>query len=263
MATKPKVLILGTGPSAAFAVQACKDLGINPYVWGEKPPHFTQAGAFFIHHLPESLQAGAVPMKVRISRRGNADSYSVKQWGRILHTSFPDKEYTADWYSSVELARVWNGVHIDVKKLNDVELLSYGGLFDWIFHTFPLECHSQHRVCGSIPCLVGVPYNDLGPRVLYSGSLKDDWIRLTDSMGRRTLEFPGYSPNSTIRDEVNFSLFRGTVREIRLRDLGPRQQPVPVPEYLSSNIIPVGRWACWDHKMLSHDTYERVRSYLE
>lgn len=253
-----RVLIVGTGPSAAFAVQACKDLGILPEVWGERPPHFTQAGAFFIHWLPESIQGEPIP--VLITSKGSAKNYALKQWGSEINTSFPEKTRVENWHSSVCLADVWAGLKIVQRKVQDLDLYEASQRYSWVFHSFPLTFHSVKRKTLGFPALFGTPNRQNGVRVQYNGSLLEDWVRLTDSFGRRTLEFP-VGTSEEILSEYEGG-FQSKPKRVELRDLPPEMVPVEPSEFLQPNLVPIGRWSCFDRKMLSHSTYGRVRGML-
>jgi hypothetical protein len=157
---------------------------------------------------------------------------------------------------------VWEGVDLVQRQVTEDELYQAGWKFDWVFHSFAIPVHANKRHLSRIPCVVGQPYNANGPRILYNGSLQDDWIRLTDAFGRRTLEFPVFTTEEVWRAGAWQGLFVGPARRVELRDLAPDVKPVLPKEYLAHNVVPIGRFSCFDRKILSHDAYGRVRGVL-
>lgn len=254
-----RVLIIGSAASAAFAIQACRDLQIEYKVISDKPPVTGQSGAFFLHWLPESLKKFAREIEVTLIPLGTAEGYTMKQWGRVVPSSFPQVEEKKWWYSSDVLQEVWRDQELTlVGNLDAKDFLDeYFSRFDWIFYTFPLQEHAREIV--EFPV---VDYSNgdsfLDNHVVYNGVAGDDWTRATVAFGRMSLELlPGAIP-----DEKYSKIWR-VIRTGKLRDIPPSVKPVERDEWLAPNIVPIGRFARFDRRRLSHDAYLDVKQILE
>ena len=87
-----KVAILGTGPSAAYAAQACDALKVKSEVFSSTAPPVFYPGAFWPRENP--LEKDMPLHKIYISKVGSVLGYLKKQWGMVdedwlLETSFP------------------------------------------------------------------------------------------------------------------------------------------------------------------------------
>lgn len=260
-----RVLIVGTGPSAAFAVQACRDFGAQATVWTDRPPAAQEDGAFFIHWLPPALAKAAHPVPVRIESVGTARGYTMKQWLRPVESSFPAEPREELWFNSADLMALWRrhdwwlvGPLLD-ERLEQAAADEY----DWVFHTYPVARHRRGRTVVWFEVLSfsrnGPPNGATGLRILYNGDLNDRWVRMTESFGGRvSIEFPrGAAALAQLADPVFAAMSRG-----RLRDLPPETEPVQPYEWLAPNCLPLGRFAEFDRTKLSHHSYERVMSVL-
>lgn len=279
------VLVVGSGPAAAYAVQACKDSGVSVHVISDALPNTSQAGAFFLHWLPDSLLlAGGVAEPVQIIGVGDAGVYAEKQWGRDFRriaTSFPAHGRTEYWYSSCLLQQVWDAQPVEVRAgrpVSDEELLRLGKQYGLVLHTFSSTRAAKSRTLVTIPCLthpaanLGVGHN----RVLYSGMERPKWVRKTVAWKRVSYEYPAWQQRSYeypggrvldaagLEQAVALTFAQAGVRPhwVRLRDMPPMTAPVREHEYLGRNIIPIGRWAGWRRRMLSHEVYYKVLNLI-
>jgi hypothetical protein len=273
--TPPKVAVLGSGASAAFAVAACKDIGAEVKVYSSVHPNelSTQMGAFFLHDIPPNI-GHIESVAVDIDSIGEASVYSEMQWGRNIPTSFPSERRTERWYSPMYLNRVWQDVTVFRETLSKEDIVRLTQLgYDWVFHSFPLVERTDSIV--RFPILVGNQYSHLRDFILYNGTIQFDWVRLTRQFGNLCLEYPH---NISVDDECLFRDMVGDLDSLGIeglqskdypqwehvwgRDIVPETEPLTSEEYVQKNIIPIGRFATWDRKMLSHQAYTIVKTHL-
>ncbi len=253
-----KVAILGSGPSAAFAVLACRQRGIEPDVISQKDGHTDQSGAFFLHWLPEDfvIVSGIAPIEVEWVPLGEAEQYSIKQWGSAISTSFPEQARVEKMYSSHELVRVWDTVRVKIAKLAAGDVEKACSIYDKVFHTFPINIGDRR--------IVHFPVMDTrvqlsSNRILYNGRKEDKWTRCTIAFGRMSYEFPVDSINPLLEPPPVASHH---FEVHRLRDIPPGTVPMRPDERAFPNLIPIGRFATLDRKMLSHYAFDIVQHHL-
>lgn len=265
MTPRVDVLIVGSGPSAAFAALACQDAGVTCEVMSHKPPSTDQAGAFFLHWLPERLEAP--PSKVRVWGTGTREGYLKKQWGTGVDTptSFPEAEREEMWYCSYALRQVWDTVPFrHCESVTDWEMEALAGAYRWVFHTFPSDQSKDGRKLALFPTLTRQQgdFRDQGPcMIIYSGDLVEAHVRTTLAWGRMSIEFPRGTPLLTLQ-KYN-SAFRGPPELVMLRDIPPETAPVSRAEWVCGNVVPIGRFATWDRRLLSHQSYRAVLDTLQ
>lgn len=262
MQKSAKVVIAGSGPSAAFAVMACWYLGIMPRVYSDKPPRSQQTGAFFLHWTPSELTGypHSEPIWVRIEGRGTAAGYTCKQWGKVIPSSFPVEPELKRMFDSRVLDNVWTIQPWEKRCLTSQELIDLGKENDWVFHTFPASPNG--RAVLEIPTLVKMleqdnPTDNL--KIIYSGveDGNETWVRKTIGLTHISVEYPiGMTEFKSVPELGMHPRF------VRLRDLMPDVEPVSESEYLAPNVIPIGRWATFDRHALSHQAYFDVKRRL-
>lgn len=260
-----KVAILGSGPAAAYAVMACREEGIVPTVISDRSPQTDQVGAFFLHWLPPWLvdYAGNAAVTVLVQARGTAECYTAKQWGRVVPSSFPAAPRKEVWYNSAVLGEVWKVQEVGLApgRFDDADLLRLGGEYDFVFHTFSAEAvRGGARRLIWFPVLTfrsGPQAGDMG-MVMYNGEPKDRWVRMTRAFGRVSIEYP--------RDQAELAMREDPVcaemEYNKLRDIHPDTLPLNPWERIAGNVIPIGRFATWNRKALSHDSYNTVKEVL-
>jgi hypothetical protein len=238
-------------------------VGATYRVLSNTPPNTQQAGAFFLHWLPPSL--GVEPEEVFIYSTGTPQGYLRKQWGNgtVAETSFPQEFQTQQWYNSTHLKRVWTQTHVEpVDQVWDEQLLAWSSEYDYVLHSFSADRHAAGRTLVRFPCLSHRgTLEDYGPnRICYNGEHQQRWVRSTVAWGRRSLEYP-VGTHVVNYDGLHDGL-RGTGTISMLRDIPPDVQPVTPAEYLAPNVMPIGRYATWQRRALSHDTYAAVLGLL-
>ncbi len=146
---QPQVVILGGGPSAAYAFKACKDFGIVPTVFANKRTF--PYGAFWLHWLPKTIAPRTKrflgnPMEIRSV--GTAVEYARKMWGTwMVRTSFPEERQETIVYNPAEgLKELWKGVEFrSAVILQDSDLILMAKHCDLLIQTFPSEESKQHQ----------------------------------------------------------------------------------------------------------------------
>lgn len=251
------IRIVGAGPSAAYAVLACRSIGVEPVVISNAPPHTNQAGAFFLHWLPEWFveQTKAKASVVQWVPLGSKEVYLAKQGYHdlALPCSFPVQEQLEWMYSSAWLDAAWDGVKVEWGNLSAAELAQLGEIYDFVFYTFPAVKHG--RVLDNFPVLdarTGIRRN----KIVYSGLPEHAWVRMTQAFGRLSYEYP--RPVQL----ADFPPDKLPFEQHWLRDIPPSVLPLDASEYPAANVIPIGRFAEWQRKRLSHEVYARVLEVL-
>lgn len=265
MTPRADVLILGSGPSAAYAVLACQDAGVSCEVMSNRPPNVDQAGAFFLHWLPERLAAPVT--RVQVWGTGTREGYLMKQWGPEwvdVPTSFPEAERVEAWHSSLALLPVWEGVPFRLcGKVHDSQLIFCSSTYRAVFHTFSSTMAGMKRKLVMFPTLSRQQgeVKDYGTNmVIYNGDLAEPHIRTTIAWGRLSIEFPRGTEQKVIKEYQ--ASFTAPPELVMLRDINPLTKPVTPAEWVAPNVVPLGRFATWDRRMLSHHAYQRVRDVL-
>lgn len=260
-----KIAILGSGLSAAFATRACMDLGVRPDVFSNQSSYVIPKGAIWFHSLPFKAETQHI---ANISW-GTESVYLRKQWGSAninWNSSFPKGIKVQSGYPVAEnLPRLWEGAEITpVEKLSDkdVELLAKD--YDLVIQSFPTERSRKQldRFVVRIPilpsedCIQSNKFVEQRDKhradvlVVYNGT-SQLWVRRTFDGENFYTEYPSEYATEYIRFP------EATV----VADLHP-----DCPTYLdplASNILLVGRYATWDRKVLSHQTYSKVSTVIK
>ncbi len=259
---KPKVAICGSAPSAAFAVMACKEMGIFPEVFSTDQPRISQAGAFFLHWVPDYLRLLFPEAQTEVTWQGigTARNYVIKQWGRDFGSSFPEESRTEVMFDSCCLKEVWSHQVVNlVPRLLDTDLFRLAGEYDWVFHTFSSQAASLTRDLTMFPVLT---YRSKEPErnyILYNGDLRDRWVRMTRCWERISIEFPRNQAEIIRAQDPVYAAM-----ELNwLRDIHPEVPAVSGNEWLSPYIVPIGRFAEWNRKRLSHEAHQVVQALLQ
>lgn len=273
-----KVALIGTGPSAAFAAQACRDTpGVELVVFSTHPPlEGDGIGTFYIHAIPGSLMdKGLETHEVYLEGRGDRREYQALQWPDMeiywgVPSSFEEDITVVDVYRPSEvLEAIWE--HMDVNILqypfSHADLRDLGKAFDIVLHTFPTEIDKE--LLGdtvSIPIMEADPtwwWSRLNPDVyidnredlnivIYNGTGKQDWVRACQLWGKTWIEFSyTYQIPEAARSRFHLS-----------RDFPPNVVPRDFRHRVGANIFPIGRFATYDRKELSHHAYIKTKRLL-
>jgi len=273
-----EIAILGSGPSAAFAYQACLKAGYGPHEIFVATAKLTEppAGAFWFHWVPNHIRAVKVPIVLK--GVGTEEGYLSKQWRRHLSgvpSSFPKTEQRMSGYpvSRYVWRQMWEGADIlPGFAFTDQAVRDLAQDFEKVIQTFPSKAaiHAYRDYTVLYPTVVyevahewpewekflhsfstEILYSPQGVYCLYNGLAHDDWVRATYSLGKVMVEYPWYTPLDTLPTE-------GTVLN---RDIVPWAgdlDPMPPAE----NVLMVGRYATWQRKQLSHETFGIVSGWL-
>lgn len=273
-----EIAILGSGPSAAFAYQACLKAGYKPDELFVATARLTEPppGAFWFHWVPRHIRAIKFPVILRSV--GTEERYLSKQWRRYLNgvpSSFPETEQRMSGYpvSRFVWRQMWEGANIlPGFTFTDQTVQELAQDFERVIQTFPskaaIHAHRDHTVL--YPTVVyevahewpewekflrlfaaEVTHSPQGVYCLYNGSVHEDWVRATYNLGRVMVEYPWDTPLDTLPTE-------GTVLN---RDIVPWAGELdPMPP--AGNVLMVGRYATWQRKQLSHETFGIVSGWL-
>lgn len=256
-----KVAIIGSGPSAAFALLACSSFGIVPTMYLKNSVTF-QPGAFFIHELPFIPAYEVIRYPVSIMSLGTRQEYIDKQWknheiDRFYQSSFPEKDFVQYGYNPNHVIPLifsmcdHNEVQLESLMI-DVEIQSLGKKYDVVFISFLTQALIQANRNNIIRFpVLSKPSDSLFNFVMYNG-IRSSTVRLSDLWGTRYIEL---TADANIEEygsgwEVHHSI-----------DIVPRTTEFELPS-LGNNIIPIGRLARFNRTLLSHQTYEFVREKI-
>ena len=253
MSKQQMVLIVGSGPSAAYAWMAATLAGAHVEVVSEKLPTARgPVGAFFLHWLPAEIACTTYNTEVIVQSIGTAEQYTRKQWGRVVPSSFPEHKRIEHWWDSRVLSLIWEQCPVRQAKMSEQQLRESAASWDWVFHTFPTQATSARRKLYRFPVFDGPASDAQDCWIVYNGHAHDDWIRATMAFGRLSMEYP-------CPEVMGSPLPRMTGYDLHwLRDIDPDTLPVEPSEWLAPNVLPIGRFATWNRKALSHDAFHTV-----
>ena len=272
-----KVAIVGSGPSAAYANAAVRELDLVADIYGRQPLPNERFGAFWLRFMPTGFTA-VKPVPIRISYVGTKEQYLRKQWGGYDETwssSFqgetsPDavtykEEYyypEKDVWSWLCDGGQWSGPNSVPKDLNelrgllkdyDVIYCALKNLPEWHFGSVWYEGHVRREGNAILVRDLCTPdlLLELPAQCVYNG-LSSAVARCTLLDGQISLEIPSYQDESRWRRLVEPFRWAATVD-----DIPPWVKP---PTYqVDPNIVPIGRWATLDRSALSESAYHAVK----
>lgn len=271
MSNEPKILILGSGPAAAYTYRACRDLNITPRVLSNADPARAR-GAFWLSWLPPSLAERMIhTWKIFIFGSGSPETYMRKQWGdEFAHypSSFPLKSHHVSVFDPNEAIRMlWNGVKIEpCEVLGDSDVQTLAEKHDLVIQTFATDqARKRQWPPDKAPDKVWV-MSTPSERVesagvcIYSGQTFFPWVRYTDAFGELNIEFAWEEDARRFSDHYQ----RVSIGYLPTVHWYPNLRPDTEPFDLAStpNILLTGRFARWDRAELSHHSYQRVRLEL-
>lgn len=242
-----KVAILGTGPSAAYVHQACKDLDVESKVYSNLPPRTALGGIFYLHEIPMSIRAEAQP--IELYGLGIKELYQKREWGckplEKWHCSFPESGEDVLGYDPQIISEFWENV--DFKPVLSLTTLDIGHLakeYNWVFQTFP---ETDHRIKYQKQWLrqyrVRTFYRPGEHNfIVYNGTTSNSWLRAGSLFGWVTEEAPMEvepQPMEIIKSRIT---------------PGAR----PQKSTIAKNVILTGRFATWNKKELASDSYSRA-----
>lgn len=273
---KPKVAILGTGISSAYAYRACFDYKLKRVDVFNFESGKPGIGAFYLHWVPEDIQLKVPAQKVAYLGIGTAKVYMERQWPQLKHntalrrntkTSFPSKGLILEegWNAKEVWELLWIRANIDTVafKLSDADIKDLARTYDIVFQSFPSQAAlSTQPVNALIPIevfpkganilndkLAGM-VEDCPNVIIYNG--KEDssrWVRASMMFGATSIEYP-----YTMKEE-DIHLKKGGQLKV-IQDIFPGVRPYR--ERIVPNVIPIGRFATYKRSYLSHDAYKQV-----
>lgn len=269
---RPNIAIVGSGAAGAFAYKACVDYGCAKVEVFTDRMGAPGKGAFYFHWIPDDLSAKYEPDEIMYIGIGTRQKYLAKQWptqkiDEEFETSYPLKPFTAPgWDASTVWEELWANARVTIVagKFSDTDLKDLAKFHDIIFLTFP----TQESIQEQGKYLVKIPVNLAGKStqfqlpskalyhlnkynnfIMYNGTDVFDWVRLNRLWGYTSFE---YSHAVTFSDDDPKITYQ--------QDLMPgtpiwRRMP-------AHNFMPVGRFARWDRKYLSHQAYSDTKTAL-
>jgi hypothetical protein len=262
-----KIAIVGGGPSAVFAIMACKDLGIKPDVFA--PGLGNNLGAFWFHWVPPVWEKFTLKVPIKIKFVGDREGYIKKQWEgydipNSYVSSFPEEEKEVFGFNPLRLTKdlnesdFFNLNRID-RNLSKDDLLRLGNEYDLVFHSFPTMQAAQENsdLIFSLPILIETSTDPLNYYTEYDGLLLNKVSRRSNLWGWKFTELRPIKHT----DPDNWIEKRGMTVSF-VKDLVPFDRSVNFFP-LHERIVPIGRLARFDRKALSHDAYNLVRGYVE
>jgi hypothetical protein len=275
-----KLLIIGSGLSAAYARQAALDIGLPEEaitIMSLTLPEFKPNGAQFLHWIPESVNAlGYRPISILSIGLGSEEEYLRKQWGRSdASSSFP-KVPRIEYGWSVSLANYMIGrpenVLINTVPIDDEWMREHSKEYNLILHTFPTQISKRN----SYGCLVRIPvfskplmFTDIWKETIGQAAFDAGYAGYIEHSFDGLITYDGTPTSKVIRR----SLLDGHVcheydqsKSVHMAsssymDLSPFVKPPKNPQ-LADNVYPIGRYAEWDRNLLSHHTYFRTCSLI-
>lgn len=260
-----KVAILGSGLSSAFANRACLDHGIVPDVFSLSGKYEIPKGAVWFHWLPYNAE----PLSIISMAMGKKELYLKKQWGEYnpaWKTSFPTLRKVEEGFSiPLHIGFLWRGTPVNKVEggFTDQEIIDLSWEYDLVVQTFPSS--ASREVMGKF--VVKIPVwvsngNRLDPRkiflheqllaehdiVVFYNGFEEKWVRRTLIANTVYTEY-----SQDFRESIEGKVYH-------YPDLHPDCPKFIAP--LANNILMTGRYATWDRKELSHQTYGKVYSML-
>lgn len=265
--TKPKILILGGGLSAAYAWRCCLDNDIIPDVIADRifvPP----GGCIWAHWMPTSVRTKVTFEDIYIVSRGDAQGYAVKLWRYTeVKTSFPVVDIMTQGVNPLKAARaLWD--HPEVHQALRIMVLTQQDIddlkpsYDLIVQTFPMGgAEPSYRT----PIWV-VPYKDATRNIVrYEGNQIEPYARFSSLFKFQSYEFQPV-PKEDIDKSLAYHWGSKLGFDTRKGKLWfapeippPEIEEVAVEYDLVGKVLYCGRWASGHRKFLSHDTYARVQ----
>lgn len=251
-----RVAILGGGPSAAFALQACRDRNVAPEVFANE--HTQPRGAFYVHWVPETVsRRSRYKLPVYWLGMGSAGRYVEKMWGeKLLSSSFPEEPRVEQGYHPSILTELWGLYPLrPTTSLRDRDIRAMSPRYDLVVQTFPSEEGTRRRPNRATSFPIWWKEIPESPFLMlwYNGG-EGAWVRQTMGCGIWSIEFP-----TSYELDMEIAASGWTIAQGR--DLKHFTRPYTTG--LASNVLLVGRYARWDRKFLAHHTYQLVLDAID
>ena len=263
---KLTVAILGAGPSAAYALTACRSYGIEAEIITNRAPSVMFPGPFWLRLNPTG--APIPKQSMHIYSDGTSENYLRKQWGDIdlstVLTSFPTQARTELIYEpALVLTEMWkNSSVLMCSDISDADIKDIAKDNDVVFVTFPTSKsrNALNKYAVKFPIL-SYSKSNKPERIpdtnfcLYVGTMESKFVRISYLFGRFHTEYPSdHIINQDIIGDGILCYAPDT------RPDTPEWDPTDVP---AKNVYLIGRHAEWNRKVLSHDAYEKAKSIIE
>jgi hypothetical protein len=254
--------ILGAGPSAAYALAACRSYGIEAEIITNRAPSVMFPGPFWLRLNP--TEAPIPKQSMHIFSEGTSEIYLQKQWKDVdlsaISTSFPTQARTELIYEpALVLTEIWK--RSSVLMCSDISDFDIGEIAkdrEVVFVTFPTakSRNALQKYSVKYPIVsYKVEDNPTLNYCIYVGTEESSFVRTSRLFGRVHLEYPSdHIINQDILGDGILCYAPDT------RPDTPEWDPTDVP---AKNVHLIGRHAEWNRKILSHDAYSKVLKILE
>lgn len=270
MSNKPRVAILGFGATGAFAAKAAYDAGADVTIITMSHGISVPPGSFWLHWIPTDVQHKYKPYFIQIESIGTEQEYFRKQWGvektKGRTSSFPHQQMFEVGYNPADILETLVPFEVEkqvvLKPLTTFAINIICDDYDKVFQTFPMQKHISEQPA-LVPYMAAAGIGKADPSknlVVYHGDEHNIIVREATLFGNHYLEFP----KGMVGDDfdINIAQLLMTINGmqdyqwITLKDLALDTQPVQQDP--ANKIQLIGRFAEWNRKRLSHETYEQV-----
>ena len=263
--SKINVAIIGSGPGSVYIYQACIDNKINPIIISKSRVNFVP-GAFWLRWVPAKFENLLRQENIVFYSRGNYEEYEKIQWGRCYgNSSFPSSSRVETGYNpSKALAVMSRNMKFDptFPHVEDRDIRRICSEYDLVFLTFPMESWLKSRAyyLVSFPIYTSCKSADHN-YTIYNGVPGSKIVRESNLFGKKYIEFSHFATRNDVMNSL--PVFDSTERINWIRDFIPECPELDSSEIPSKNLKPIGRYAQFKRKMLSHEAYSEANKIIK
>lgn len=263
---KPKAAILGAGPSAAYALAACKDLDVEVDIYSNRPS-FAPNGRVWFHKVPRYLEATLKPEPILLIGAGSRDVYLQRQnrpsWAK---TTFPvGTPLIQQGYDPAKVRNVLmpaDTIYYKLDHIDDKLIVDIAKGYHWVFLSFPTEKSKQaqpalrtYHVLTRDDSKVDHSYPNV---MIFNGTMNYWWTRWSCIFGVTCWEFSSHE----YQDDSNLPNPPVGAKYEKSKDFAPNTFLWDPREVPASNVYLIGRWATWNKLYLTHMAYDDVTNII-
>jgi hypothetical protein len=254
-----RVAILGCGPTGLAAAEAARMFGAEVTIYSKRRKS-EMYGAQYLHVPIGDADCGP-PAVINYSLAGTIDGYRRKVYGDNYHGSVSIEDYEGD-HEAYDIRHFYNLSWIrwfdSIVEADITPSWIIGDLprdYDYVFSTIPLPsiciC-KEHQFNGQAVWAMGdapergifvpkqVPINS----VILNGTDGDDWYRVSNIFGYKTLEWPAGAVSPLLRGAAKIS------------------KPLDNTCDCWPNLTRIGRFGMWRKGILVHNSFSDALDIL-